>query len=127
MIECVYDQDEVRFSLPVWIVVDAVEFERVGLPGGAELVDSPLHGPLIAFFTDEKLARRFIEERGLPGKRTFLIPEPDHLRFLLEIYDEMGMEYASIDCPVSAKPRNGTDRFPTVRQILHALAASEPA
>jgi hypothetical protein len=127
MCEAVHDGIAVSVTLPVWIVVDAAEFERVGLPGGAELMNSPLHGPFSYFFTEEANAQRFIEERDLPGKRTFLIAEPDHLRFLLEIYDAMGVERVGIDCPVSANSRNGAGHFATVRQVLRALAVFESA
>jgi hypothetical protein len=122
----VSDRAGVRFSLPVWMVVDTAEFERAGLPGGAELVDTPLHGPLFPFFTDEDRALRFIAGRGRPGKSTFLIAEPDHLCFLLEIFDAMGVENVGIDCPAPAKSRNGADHYLTIRQVLRALATAVP-
>jgi hypothetical protein len=123
----VSDSAGVHFSFPVWIVVDTAEFERVGLPGGAELVDAPPHGPLFLFFTDEGRALRFIAGRGRPGKSTFLIAEPDHLRFLLEIYDEMGVDFVGIDCPTPPTARDGAGHYLTLRQVLRTLAAVAPA
>jgi hypothetical protein len=109
--------DVFRFSLPVWTIVIDSEMHR-GLPGAVSVMESPIYGLLLALFTDEDLASRFIEDAGPESRSPLRISDRRQLRALLEAFVLIGVSHVGIDCPPLANPRNETGRYPTIQQII---------
>ena len=103
------------FDLPVWVL------DREGAPGNAPRVKSADHGEVLAMFTDEYLAKRFIEDGQRPGVTTFEIGAKSVLLGLLDIAQESGVQYVGIDCPAGPNPRNEVGRYYPIQKVIDAV------
>jgi hypothetical protein len=127
--------DTFVFSLPVWILAAADTVLPVGLPLAVKVMKSDKHGNLLGLFTDEDLAKRFIEEEGMPNTAACKVSLKSEFLNLLYRFQHGGVKYVGIDCPTRANPRREAGRFPRLEDVIaaaiglpdDALGSNDPA
>ena len=117
------DPDAFVIESPVWTIAIDAELRAHGMPGGVAVMASAGHGLVFPLYTDEDLARRFLEESGAVGRSPYRIDGLPHLVALLRAMELVGVNRVGIDCPTAANPRGEAGRYPTVRQVLAAAGA----
>lgn len=106
--------DVFRFKLPVWILA------RRDDPGIIRAMQTVLYGELLAIFTDEDLAQRFIEDAGIGDLTPGAIARKGQMLTLLSWCQQKGIQYVGIDCPTAANPRKETGRYPPIQKVIDA-------
>jgi len=84
-------------EFPVWSVVDEAIFRRDGLIPALPKLFTPEDGAIFALFTDDDLAKRFVERLPLPGKVPVKLITPGALRVILTELQCMGCKNVGID------------------------------
>jgi hypothetical protein len=110
------DSGPFTVDLPVWTVVEVSTLNTVGFPMCAAMGMSPF-GRVQPLFTDEDLARRYIEEIGSPDRVPFAIRDDETLLSLLQLADSSGITHVAIDTPAAPNPRGEWQRYVRFDQL----------
>jgi hypothetical protein len=82
---------------PVWTLYDEALAKKHGMPGGVPRINPPGMKPVLAIFTDEDLAKRFIEDLRRPDVKPLALQHPRDLLAVAEHFEKAGVEHVAID------------------------------
>ena len=82
---------------PLWTLYSEELDKKFGMPGGVPQVNPPEMKPLLAVFTDQELAQRFIDKVGWPGVVPLALPNPEAVLKVAEHFLGKGVEDVGID------------------------------
>jgi hypothetical protein len=111
-------------TFPVWTVVDAEQFRGTqNIVRSLPVIGSDELGKFFPVFTDDDLAKRFIEDWPLPGKAPLQLITPRALWDVLTELKPLGCGHVGID--VSLRPTI-RGRFYPISEVLEALKVDPP-
>lgn len=107
--------DEFLFRIPVWAIVNIANFQAKGLLSSIVTAKSPEVSDFLLMFTDDDLAKRFIEDNQASGCAPVEIKTEQALRSILIDLKKNGLAHVGIDVS------NSKGRFYPIGDIIDTI------
>jgi hypothetical protein len=117
-----FDGHELDF--PVWVIVDTADFDEFGLAAAYRGFVEPGIGPVFSFFTDEDLAKQFMEDKSWANLRPYPIEDLISFRELVESANENGASWVALD---PSGHGNIKSKLYSLDEFLKSLGKAEEA
>jgi hypothetical protein len=107
-------------QLPVWTIADVAICQAKGLEPAIAIFSAPEIGKILPLFTDEDLAKRFLETVPVPGKSRVWLRTMKAVRAVIAGWYKAGVGHVGIDMSF-ASGGSISGRFYPCQELLDTI------
>jgi hypothetical protein len=112
-----FDANRFLISFPVWVIVNEERFQKEGIIRSLVEISTSEHGPILALFTDQDLAKTFATEKAVSDRAYLELRTLKALREIAKDLRSVGVTHVGIDVDAA---RRG--RFYPIGEVLDAIS-----